>query len=44
MSKKTLAYVVYPGISLLEQVVNRTLLGGIMGRGLLHPHEEEIES
>jgi hypothetical protein len=44
MSKKTLAYVVYPGISLLELVANRALLGGIMGRGLLHPQEEEMES
>jgi transcriptional regulator GlxA family with amidase domain len=35
MSKKTLAYVVYPGISLLELVANRTLLGGIMARGSL---------
>ncbi|HEX6555595.1 MAG TPA: DJ-1/PfpI family protein [Ktedonobacteraceae bacterium] len=35
MSKKTLAYVVYPGISLLELVANRTLLGGIMARGPL---------
>jgi transcriptional regulator GlxA family with amidase domain len=35
MSKKTLAYVVYPGISLLEFVANRTLLGGIMARGAL---------
>src|SRR5436190_7976563 len=32
MSKKTLAYVVYPGISLLELVANRTLLGGIMAQ------------
>lgn len=29
-AKKTLAFVVYPGISLLELVGNRTLLGGIM--------------
>jgi len=35
MSKKTLAYVVYPGISLLELVANRTLLGGMMARGAL---------
>jgi transcriptional regulator GlxA family with amidase domain len=35
MSKKTLAYVVYPGISLLELVANRTLLGGIMVLGSL---------
>src|SRR5438132_5616437 len=35
MSKKTLAYVVYPGISLLELVANRTLLGGIMALGSL---------
>ena len=35
MSKKTLAYVVYPGISLLELVANRTLLGGIMAQGSL---------
>src|SRR5919199_1847684 len=28
--KKTLAFVVYPGISLLELVGNRTLLGDIM--------------
>src|SRR5256884_3740408 len=33
MSKKTLAYVVYPGISLLELVANRTLLGGMMAHG-----------
>src|SRR5947199_6345634 len=32
MSKKTLAYVVYPGISLLELVANRTLLGGIVSQ------------
>lgn len=30
MKKKTLAYVVYPGISLLELVANRTPLGGMM--------------
>lgn len=30
MRRKTLAYVVYPGISLLELVANRTLLGGMM--------------
>jgi transcriptional regulator GlxA family with amidase domain len=35
MRKKTLAYVVYPGISLLELVANRTLLGGMMVRGPL---------
>src|SRR6266487_789331 len=35
MSKKTLAYVVYPGISLLELVANRTLLAGIMARRAL---------
>ena len=35
MNKKTLAYVVYPGISLLELVANRTLLGGIMSQGSL---------
>ena len=35
MRRKTLAYVVYPGISLLELVANRTLLGGIMARGAL---------
>src|SRR5436190_2353099 len=39
MSKKTLAYVVYPGISLLELVANRTLLGGIMAQlALLKMH------
>jgi transcriptional regulator GlxA family with amidase domain len=32
MSKKTLAYVVYPGISLLELVANRTLLGGMLAQ------------
>ena len=32
MSKKTLAYVIYPGVSLLELVGNRTVLGGIMER------------
>ena len=37
MSKKTLAYVVYPGISLLELVANRTLLGGMMARGAKAP-------
>src|SRR5436309_2132389 len=35
MSKKTIAFVVYPGTSLLELVANRTLLGGIMGQGSL---------
>ncbi len=35
MRRKTLAYVVYPGISLLELVANRTLLGGMMARGSL---------
>jgi len=35
MSKKTIAFVVYPGISLLELVANRTLLGGIMEQGSL---------
>jgi transcriptional regulator GlxA family with amidase domain len=35
MSKKTLAYVVYPSISLLELVANRTLLGGMMMLGPL---------
>lgn len=34
MPKKTLAFVVYPGISLLELVASRTALGGIMKRGL----------
>ena len=33
MRRKTLAYVVYPGISLLELVANRTLLGGMMAQG-----------
>ena len=33
MAKKTLAFVVYPGVSLLELVGNRSLLGGIMARG-----------
>ena len=33
MRRKTLAYVVYPGISLLELVANRTLLGGMMAHG-----------
>jgi hypothetical protein len=32
MSKKTLVYVIYPGVSLLELVGNRTVLGGIMER------------
>jgi hypothetical protein len=32
MSKKTLAYVIYPGVSLLELVGNRTVLGAIMER------------
>jgi transcriptional regulator GlxA family with amidase domain len=35
MAKKTVAFVVYPGVSLLELVANRTLLGGIMGLGPL---------
>lgn len=35
MAKKTVAFVVYPGISLLELVANRTLLGGIIARGPL---------
>src|SRR5438270_8742614 len=35
MRRKTLAYGVYPGISLLELVANRTLLGGMMARGSL---------
>jgi hypothetical protein len=35
MRKKTLAYVVYPGISLLELVANRTSLGGMMEQGPL---------
>jgi transcriptional regulator GlxA family with amidase domain len=33
MKRKKLAYVVYPGISLLELVANRTLLGGMMAHG-----------
>jgi transcriptional regulator GlxA family with amidase domain len=33
MPPKTVAFVVYPGISLLELVANRTLLGDIIGRG-----------
>ena len=32
MSKKTLVYVIYPGVSLLELVGNRTVLGAIMER------------
>ena len=35
MTQKTVAFVVYPGISLLELVANRTLLGGILRRGSL---------
>jgi len=35
MTQKTVAFVVYPGISLLELVANRTLLGGILGRGFM---------
>src|SRR2546421_9960962 len=35
MSKKMLAYVVYPGISLLELVANRSSLGGMMALGPL---------
>lgn len=35
MTQKTVAFVVYPGISLLELVANRTLLGSILGRGPL---------
>jgi len=33
MAKKTMAYVVYPGISLLELVGTRSLLGSIAGMG-----------
>jgi len=32
MTKKTLAFVVYPGISLLELVGNRTVLGIILAQ------------
>ncbi len=32
LSKKTLVYVIYPGVSLLELVGNRTVLGAIMER------------
>jgi transcriptional regulator GlxA family with amidase domain len=35
MTQKTVAFVVYPGISLLELVANRTLLGDILGRGFM---------
>ncbi len=35
MRKKTLAFVVYPGLSLLELVANRTSLGGMMALGPL---------
>jgi transcriptional regulator GlxA family with amidase domain len=35
MRKKTIAFVVYPGISLLELVANRTPLGGMMKLGPL---------
>jgi transcriptional regulator GlxA family with amidase domain len=35
MTKKTLAFVVYPGVSLLELVASRTSLGGIMKEGPL---------
>ena len=35
MRKKTIAFVVYPGISLLELVANRTSLGGMMALGPL---------
>jgi transcriptional regulator GlxA family with amidase domain len=35
MKKKTLAFVVYPGISLLELVANCSVLGGIIARGPL---------
>jgi transcriptional regulator GlxA family with amidase domain len=35
MTRKTLAFVVYPGISLLELVGSRTLLGFILARGSL---------
>ena len=33
MAKKTIAFVVYPGVSLLELVGNHTLLSSIMGLG-----------
>jgi transcriptional regulator GlxA family with amidase domain len=33
MAKKTIAFVVYPGVSLLELVGNRSVLGPIMGLG-----------
>ncbi|MBE3558883.1 MAG: DJ-1/PfpI family protein [Ktedonobacteraceae bacterium] len=35
MTKKTLAFVVYPGVSLLELVACRTLLGDILAQGPL---------
>lgn len=35
MAKKTIAFVVYPGVSLLELVGNHTLLSAIMGLGPL---------
>src|SRR6266699_322575 len=33
MAKKTIAFVVYPGVSLLELVGNHTLLSSILGLG-----------
>jgi transcriptional regulator GlxA family with amidase domain len=44
MTKKTLAFVVYPGISLLELVGNRTLLGIIMALGPLMKWQGGYES
>ncbi len=35
MAKKTIAFLVYPGVSLLELVGNHTLLSSIMGLGPL---------
>jgi transcriptional regulator GlxA family with amidase domain len=44
MTKKTVAFVVYPGVSLLELVANRTLLGGILGRGLIMKLKAEYDA
>src|SRR5437660_11141205 len=44
MTKKTIAFVVYPGISLLELVGNHTLLSSIMGLGPLMKLKAGYES
>jgi len=44
MAKKTIAFVVYPGVSLLELVGNHTLLGSIMRLGPLMQLKAGYES